>query len=147
MVRTFVFTRELLSRPSDLWQFIHCTELRMFLSYQDEDLTYALVEPVARAMIWQRYKEIAAPQTFDLSPLREHGVMLAAFEITRDAEHREALNAALDLVEEHGSLLHKQGASELFAPYFIRTERNFDRLVMRKVCQFEPEVASMLAAP
>src|SRR3569832_333780 len=142
--RTFTFKAESLKRSHDTWRFINCDELGIFLGCADDELSYRLIEPVARAMIWQHYKEVADPQELNIAPLRDNGIMLASFTITRRVGKGEQLYAAIDLIEKHGCVFQKPGQRKIYISYLIGSTEDLDYQLLLKVKDHLPGIGQIV---
>ena len=112
---TIELKRTVLQVGPEKVDFVSCAELGLYLCYKDARLTYRLIEPTARLLMWTNKGINACPQTLDCDILRDKGTMLVAFESMGGRPNLDPLINSL----EKQMMVAESDVSERFAvvPY------------------------------
>lgn len=109
--------------------YVSCPDLGLYLCYKDARLTYRLIEPLARFLMWANRQTNVRPQTLDYSVLKERNVMMVGFEVLA-GEPR--LDPTLDELEKYGMLGQPDAVERcIYLPY--ADERLGEELFMEPV--------------
>ncbi len=102
-----------------------------FLCYSDLELSYKLIEPVARCMIWNNLEKSVKLQSLDRQLLRDKGVAIATFVVTNEDPQPDPL------LEEHGVVAqHDTEDGYVFLPrIMVKGKEFFHQDVVLRIMQ------------
>lgn len=119
--------------------FVSCAELGLYLCFQDTKLTYSLIEPLARFLMWANRDMIVRRQDLNVEILRSKGTMLVAFD---PVENGPDMDETIDTLKKYGTVGETDSGRTFFLPYADGhfEKEVFDHEIIMRIKREDPEM-------